>query len=190
VTAVAAVATRSAERRGQILDAAERVVRRDGTAASMSAIAREAGITKPVVYRHFGDRDGLYQALAERQTQALLDAIRAALRSKADDRRGRAAAAIDAYLRVIEREPQLYRFLLWSPAAARTVTAFRSRLAAELAAGMRAETGLRPDVAAAWAVGIVGMVQSAGDWWLEERLFSRRRLVARLTDLLWGSYGA
>jgi hypothetical protein len=55
---------------------------------------------------------------------------------------------------------------------------------------MRAESGLRADVATAWAVGIVGMVQSAGDWWLEERPFSRRRLVARLTDLLWGSYGA
>lgn len=181
--------TRSAERRRQILDAAERVVRRDGALASMSAIAREAGITKPVVYRHFGDRDGLYQVLAEEQTARLLDAIRDALRRKGD-RRARTQAAVDAYLRLIEREPQLYRFLLWSPAAARTVTAFRSRLAAELAAGIRAETGVRPDVAAAWAVGIVGMVQSAGDWWLEERPFSRRRLVARLTDLLWGSYGA
>ncbi|MBR7674846.1 helix-turn-helix transcriptional regulator, partial [Streptomyces daliensis] len=66
-------------RRRELLEAADRVVLRDGPGASMNAIAAEAGITKPILYRHFGDKGGLYRALAVRHTDALLDALRAAL---------------------------------------------------------------------------------------------------------------
>ncbi|BFO19525.1 hypothetical protein SHKM778_59130 [Streptomyces sp. KM77-8] len=49
---------RSAERRRrELLEAADRVVLRDGPGASMNAIAAEAGITKPILYRHFGDKE-------------------------------------------------------------------------------------------------------------------------------------
>lgn len=48
---------RSADRRRrELLEAADRVVLRDGPQASMNAIAAEAGITKPILYRHFGDK--------------------------------------------------------------------------------------------------------------------------------------
>ena len=60
-------------RRRELLEAADRVVLRDGPEASMNAIAAEAGITKPILYRHFGDKSGLYRALAKRHTDALLD---------------------------------------------------------------------------------------------------------------------
>ena len=63
----------------ELLEAADRVVLRDGPGASMNAIAAEAGITKPILYRHFGDKGGLYRALAVRHTDALLAALRAAL---------------------------------------------------------------------------------------------------------------
>lgn len=70
---------RSADRRRrELLEAADRVVLRDGPSASMNAIAAEAGITKPILYRHFGDKSGLYAALAKRHTDALLGALRAA----------------------------------------------------------------------------------------------------------------
>lgn len=45
-------------RRRELLEAAERIVLRDGPDASMNAIAAEAGITKPILYRHFGDKGG------------------------------------------------------------------------------------------------------------------------------------
>lgn len=65
---------RSADRRRrELLEAADRVVLRDGPQASMNAIAAEAGITKPILYRHFGDKSGLYAALAKRHTDALLN---------------------------------------------------------------------------------------------------------------------
>src|SRR3954452_2049804 len=84
-------ATAAEERRRELLEAADRVVLRDGPEASMNAIAAEAGITKPILYRHFGDKSGLYRALAIRHTDALLANLRAALDAPADDRRRRVA---------------------------------------------------------------------------------------------------
>src|SRR6201991_5290331 len=101
----------AARRRKELLEAADRVVLRDGPQASMNAIAAEAGITKPILYRHFGDKAGLYQALAVRHTDALLDSLRAALDAPAERRR-RVEATLDTSLAAIEARPQVYRFLM------------------------------------------------------------------------------
>ena len=63
-------------RRGELLDVADEVMQRDGPHVSMDDIASEAGITKPVLYRHFGDKDGLFQALTERYVAELKVALR------------------------------------------------------------------------------------------------------------------
>lgn len=179
-------------RREALLDAADRIVRRDGPAASMATIAAEAGITKPVLYRHFGDKSGLYDALADRYTSALLADLEAALRD-GRDRRDRVERTVGAYLAAIEAEPQVYRFLVRpdeEPTASRQVRSFTRRLAGLLADGIENELGVPPVRAAAWAHGIVGMVQSAGDWWLDTREADRTELVRELTDLLFGGYAS
>ncbi|GAA3033614.1 TetR family transcriptional regulator [Streptomyces olivoverticillatus] len=99
------------QRRRELLEAADRVVLRDGPGASMNAIAAEAGITKPILYRHFGDKGGLYRALAVRHTDALLSGLRAALDCPTG-RRERVEATLDNYLAAIEARPQVYRFLM------------------------------------------------------------------------------
>src|SRR5437764_251394 len=103
--------TATERRRRELLEAAERIVLRDGPDASMNAIAAEAGITKPILYRHFGDKGGLYRALAVRHTDALLDNLRTALDAPVL-RRDRVEATLDAYLVAIETRPQVYRFLM------------------------------------------------------------------------------
>jgi AcrR family transcriptional regulator len=178
------------------LDAAERVVLRDGPAASMNAIAAEAGITKPILYRHFGDKAGLYVALADRHIETLLAMLRAAL-GQPLPRRERIGAAIDAWLRLVEASPELYRFLVHrgqseEPRVRSRVAVFQRRLGEALAAGIAAELGLAEaerDRASAWAHGIVGMVQAASDWWLDERPFPRADLARHLADLIDGAYG-
>jgi AcrR family transcriptional regulator len=181
-------------RREVLLAAADAVVQRDGASASMTAIAAEAGITKPILYRHFGDKGGLYAALAERHTDRLLDQLTAAL-SAGRTARDRVERTVDAYLAAIEDEPQVYRFLVQSEEAVHLqgqVRGFVRRLQEQLGSGIAAELGLPPgDLrAAVWAAGIVGMVQGAGEWWLETRDCSRSELTAQLTALLWGAYGA
>jgi len=98
-------------RRESLLAAADAVVQRDGASASMATIAAEAGITKPILYRHFGDKSGLYAALAERHTDRLLDALVDAL-TEGGTARERVERTIGTYLSVISQEPQVYRFLV------------------------------------------------------------------------------
>ncbi|WP_328540028.1 TetR family transcriptional regulator [Streptomyces sp. NBC_00344] len=185
-------------RRRELLEAADRVVLRDGPQASMNAIAAEAGITKPILYRHFGDKGGLYRALAKRHTDALLDALRAALDAPAD-RRERVEATLDTYLAAIEARPQVYRFLMHPADDAQQPeqpfdvglhsAPLLRRLGEELAKVIAERVDLGPDsdqLARVWGHGIVGMMHAAGDWWLGERPCSRAQLVSSLADLLWG----
>lgn len=179
-------------RRESLLAAADLVVQRDGASASMTTIAAEAGISKPILYRHFGDKGGLYAALAERHTDRLLDALVDALTGGGSPRE-RVHRTIDAYLAMIEREPGVYRFLVESEEAVRArepVRGFVRRLEDLLAAGITHELRMpdddvRPPV---WAAAIVGMVQGAGERWLGSRWCSRAELTLQLTDLLWGAY--
>lgn len=194
-------------RRRELLEAADRVVLRDGPQASMNAIAAEAGITKPILYRHFGDKGGLYRALAKRHTDALLSALRAALDAPAE-RRARVEATLDTYLAAIEARPQVYRFLMHpADGADSAISAEASlsteqgfdvgrhsapllrRLGEELGQVIAERVDLGPEselTARIWGHGIVGMMHAAGDWWLGDRPCSRERLVRSLADLLWG----
>ncbi|MFF8504448.1 TetR family transcriptional regulator [Streptomyces anulatus] len=195
--------TAAESRRRELLEAADRVVLRDGPQASMNAIAAEAGITKPILYRHFGDKGGLYRALAKRHTDALLSALRAALDAPAD-RRERVESTLDTYLAAIEARPQVYRFLMHPADGAAADTApspeqgfdvgrhsapLLRRLGEELGQVIAERVDLGPDseqMARIWGHGIVGMMHAAGDWWLGDRPCSRERLVSSLADLLWG----
>ncbi|MFE7761363.1 TetR family transcriptional regulator [Streptomyces sp. NPDC057438] len=198
---------RSADRRRrELLEAADRVVLRDGPGASMNAIAAEAGITKPILYRHFGDKGGLYAALAQRHTDALLDSLRAALDAPAE-RRERVEATLDTYLTAIEARPQVYRFLM-HPAEAgqpgdqpgdqgfdvgKHSAPLLRRMGEELGKVIEDRLDLGPDshrLARVWGHGIVGMMHAAGDWWLGERPCTRAELVRSLADLLWGRLAA
>ncbi|GAQ62447.1 TetR family transcriptional regulator [Streptomyces scabiei] len=198
---------RSADRRRrELLEAADRVVLRDGPGASMNAIAAEAGITKPILYRHFGDKGGLYAALAQRHTDALLDSLRAALDAPAE-RRERVEATLDTYLTAIETRPQVYRFLM-HPAEVgqpgeqagdqsfdlgKHSAPLLRRMGEELGKVIEDRLDLGPDshrLARVWGHGIVGMMHAAGDWWLGERPCTRAELVRSLADLLWGRLAA
>ncbi|KOG22778.1 MULTISPECIES: TetR family transcriptional regulator [Streptomyces] len=186
------------QRRRELLEAADRVVLRDGPKASMNAIAAEAGITKPILYRHFGDKGGLYRALATRHTDALLASLRASLDAPADRRR-RVEATLDTYLASIEAMPQVYRFLM-HPAdeshqaeqgfdVGRHSAPLLRRMGEELGQVIAERVDLGPAAevqARIWGHGIVGMMHAAGDWWLGERPCSRADLVKSLAALLWG----
>ena len=181
-------------RREELLDVADRVIQARGTSVSMDEIASEAGITKPVLYRHFGDKDGLYEALTRRYVDDLTDALQPAVAT--DDPRTRLAAAIDAYLSYVEREPERYRFLLHAgeqPRTAPIVAEFRRRNIANCAftsVENLQRAGLDPGFAEPWARCVNGMIRAAGSSWLESRSLPRGLLVQYLTTILWDGYGA
>src|SRR5436309_16066243 len=98
-------------RRDELLAASIRCIQRVGAGASMEQMAAEAGVTKPVLYRYFHDKSELYQAIAERYVEQVATQLRQALSGEATPRH-LLVAGIDSYLRLVEREPEIYRFLM------------------------------------------------------------------------------
>jgi AcrR family transcriptional regulator len=161
----------------------------------MEQIAAEAGITKPIVYRHFRDKKGLYDALIHRYADRLLADLESALATESRPRQ-RIALTIDAYLRLVESEPMAYRFLMHravmeQPTARATVAGFTRHVAERIAEVLRAEfsrNGLDARAVDAYAHGLVGMVHQAGDWWLGQADVSRAELVERLAQWVWRGF--
>ncbi|MFE3457020.1 TetR/AcrR family transcriptional regulator [Nocardiopsis aegyptia] len=183
---------RDPERRRAILDAADRVIQRDGPDASMLAIAAEAGISKPILYRHFGDKGGLYRALAGRHVDPLIERIRAELHEHTEfDVRAR--ATVGAYLSMISQNLNLYRFLMDRATSedSRTrsdlgmmVRRLGEELADQLVAEGRVAARVRAQIV---AHAVVGMVQAAGEWWLEHPEVAEAEIIDDLTLAVVGA---
>ena len=68
------------ERREQLLDVGRSLFAQKGfDATSVEEIAARADVSKPVVYEHFGGKEGLYAVVVDREVRALLDGIRGSL---------------------------------------------------------------------------------------------------------------
>lgn len=110
-----------ADRREQLLDVAKGLALDHGFhALSIEGIARAAGITRPVVYSHFGDLDGLLEALVQRERIRALTQLAEILPSAAPAENPREAwlDAMSAYARAAERDPQTWRLVLMPPEGA------------------------------------------------------------------------
>ena len=180
-------------RRDELLDAAVEAIRRHGPQVSMEDLARAAGVTKPILYRHFGHRDGLTAALGTRFAEGLQATLQSAM-AGGNGARETLVKTIDAYLAFVERDPEVYRFLVrhltaTPPDDELSVGNFLRQVGNQVAVvvgeQMRAAKvdsgGAEP-----LAHGIVGMVHAAGDWWLERQTMPRERVVQYVVDLLWG----
>jgi len=185
-------AQRRIQRRAEMVEAAMDAIRRHGAGVSVAEIAATAGITKPVLYRHFADRADLERAVGEQAAALLFNRIAPELiRQRPPMEQIR--AVIDAFLAGIEADPQLWRFVVHPPTSrpdgGDVIENTRGRIAQLLAVLLQerlAPRGCDVSGALAWAHGLVGMVQSAGDWWLEDRTISRAALTEHLTALTWG----
>lgn len=180
-------------RRAELTDAAIAAIRTHGAGVGMDDVAAAAGTSKTAVYRHFADRTQLYVAVCERVAQVLLAQVRTAMDGAAGPR-AKAAAAIAAYLRLIEHDPEVYRFVVHRPLVDRElggdpvadlVSMVGDQVAEVIADQLRA-AGADPAPAVPWGHGVVGMVRSAADNWLARPAgTSRDELADHLTALAW-----
>lgn len=180
---------RAPGRREELLAAALQVIRQVGPGASMEEMAAAAGITKPVLYRYFGDRDGLIGAVADGFAEALVEKLRAALLEPGDaPPEVLLRAGIEAYVSFIEDDPYLYGFLSQqAPPDSAALVAVVDRVAepiADLISARLSEVGLDSAPALTWAHGIVGMVHMAGARWARQPDMPRDELVSQLVSLV------
>jgi AcrR family transcriptional regulator len=176
-------------RRSDLIDAAIVAVRDHGESVGMEQIAAVAGTSKPVIYRYFTDKADLYRAIGQRMERHLLDMIATALDGESDVRE-KLRAGVDAYLRVLDETPALYRFFVSGAGDDKLLNESMALIGELITRELRADLaakGVHPDAATPWSSAIVGFVRAAGDWWLANReLMDRPQLAEYLSALLWG----
>jgi AcrR family transcriptional regulator len=177
-------------RREEFVEATIRAVGRHGPDVGMDEIAAEAGVTKPVLYRHFTDKADLYYAVGMRATDMLMAKIVPAL---ADDAAiyERIRRAVDCYVGFLDEYRELYRFLVLRPHPTKQDLVQRDKLKiaevlAELLGAYLKLFRMNPVIAGPSGYGIVGLVQTAGEWWLDHPdEMTRDQLTDHLTMLIW-----
>ncbi|HVA60974.1 MAG TPA: TetR/AcrR family transcriptional regulator [Mycobacteriales bacterium] len=187
---VARVRMTGSERRAQLLDVGRSLFAEKGfDATSIEEIAARAQVSKPVVYEHFGGKEGLYELVVEREMQRLLDRVTGAL-SGGHPRELLEQAAL-ALLSYVESDTDGFRILVRdSPVASSggTFASLISDIATQvehiLAREFKAR-GYDGRLAPLYAQALVGMVALTGQWWLDARKPKRDVVAAHLVNLAW-----
>jgi AcrR family transcriptional regulator len=179
-----------AERREQLITVSRSLFADKGfEGTSVEEIAAKAEVSKPVVYEHFGGKEGLYAVVVDREVRTMLDGIRGSLTS------GRQRELIEqaalALLDYIENNADGFRILVRDSSVGSTSGTFASILsdvASQVEGILIAEfkkRGLDPKTAPMYAQMLVGMVALTGQWWLDTRRPKKPEVAAHLVNLAW-----
>ena len=180
-----------AQRRRQLLDVGRELFAErgyDGT--SIEEIAARAEVSKPVVYEHFGGKEGLYAVVVDREMQRLLDRFTSALSIGGHPRQLLERGAL-VLLDYSEDETDGFRVLARDSPVAGTEGGYSS-LISEVASKVEHVLGdhfrLRgydPALAGLYSQALVGMVALVGQWWLDTRSPGKREVAAHLVNIAY-----
>jgi AcrR family transcriptional regulator len=178
------------ERREQLIRIGRDVFAERGfEAASIEEIAERARITKPLVYEHFGGKEGLHAVIIDREVQDLVTRLRTSL--EATGPRAALEQVVDAFLTYVEEEQAGFRVLVRDAPVGSVGGSLPSVLAdvarnveALLARELKAR-GYDRKMAPLLARALVGMVALTGQWWLDEGKPKRSEVTANLVNLVW-----
>ncbi|MFD6528991.1 TetR family transcriptional regulator [Streptomyces sp. NPDC060184] len=178
------------ERREQLLDIGRTLFADKGfEGTSVEEIAARAGVSKPVVYEHFGGKEGLYAVVVDREMRRLLDMVTGAL--TAGHPRELLEQAAFALLDYIETYTDGFRILVRDSPVAQSTGTFASLISdiatqVEDILGMEFKArGFEPKLAPLYAQALVGMVALTGQWWLDVRKPRKAEVAAHLVNLAW-----
>jgi AcrR family transcriptional regulator len=178
------------ERREQLLDVGRALFAEKGfDGTSVEEIADKAGVSKPVVYEHFGGKEGLYAVVVDREVRRLLDRITAALQG--NQPRELLEQAAGALLDYVEKDTDGFRILVRDSPVASSGGTFASMISdiatqvEHVLAGEFKSRGYDPKLAGLYSQALVGMVALTGQWWLDARKPKRDEVAAHLVNLAW-----
>ncbi len=195
VTSIAKHPVRSrmtgAQRREQLLDVSRHMFAQKGfEGTSVEEIAARAEVSKPVVYEHFGGKEGIYAVVVDREIQALTQALISALEAGGHPKMLVERTAL-ALLDYIESSTDGFRILVRDSPVAQSTGTFSSLIGdvatqvEHLLADQFTRRGLDPETAPIYAQMLVGMVALTGQYWLDERKPDKAEVAAHLVNLAW-----
>lgn len=141
-------------RRAQLLDTAKALAGARGLhAVTIEAVARGAGVTRPIVYDHFGDLSGLLDAMLAREGTRALEQLTDAISAEAaaSNLRDALRSALRSYLAAVRADPVTWRLVLMPPDGAPEILRERVEEGRVAVVAMLADV-LRPHAGAEEAV--------------------------------------
>ncbi|MBW2548996.1 MAG: TetR/AcrR family transcriptional regulator [Deltaproteobacteria bacterium] len=177
----------AAARRAQLIQVGRQVFAENGyEATSVEEIASRAKVSKPIVYEHFGGKEGLYAVVVDREMEYVIRVISEAL--SAGSPRERAEQAALAFLTWVRDNPDGFAVLTHDAPTTTSSTSGFSSLINEVAhrvsdvfAEAFKEAGYDPDIAPI----LIGMVTLVGQWWSVVRKPSVEKVASHIVALAW-----
>ncbi len=177
----------AAERRQQLIEVGRRIFAEYGyDAATVEEIAAVAGVSKPVVYEHFGGKEGLYAVVCDRELAYLGAEITESLEGEGSRRRIESAAM--ALLRYVEERTDGFRILVResSPAGGGSYSTLLNDATSSVTYILEEEfsaRGFDPATTIVYAQALVGMVSGTAQWWLDVRTPPKEDVAAHIVNL-------
>lgn len=179
----------AAARRAQLIDVGRAVFARRGyDATSVEEIAEHAKISKPIIYEHFGGKEGLYAVVVDREMEYVVRRIAEAIATGSPRRRVERAAL--AFLTYVRDHPDGFAVLAHGAPAGATggmsslLNDVAERVGDIFAAAFK-DAGYDPKAAPIYAHALIGMVTSVGQWWTETRRPGVEEVANHLAALAW-----
>ncbi len=180
----------ASERRNQLVEVAKSVFAELGyDGASVEEIAARAKVSKPILYEHFGGKEGIYAVVVDRESARLLEMLTARITPERSAREQLHGSAM-AFLEYIEADHDGFRVLTRdSPSShgggyAGLLSDVADK-AEEVLTAFFQRTGLDRKAAPIYAHGLVGMIASIGAWWAETRSPSKEAVAMHVTALAY-----
>ncbi|MFT3663388.1 MAG: TetR/AcrR family transcriptional regulator [Gordonia sp. (in: high G+C Gram-positive bacteria)] len=181
-----------AQRRLQLIEVARGLFAERGfEGTSIEEVAQRAGVSKPIVYEHFGGKEGLYAVVVDREMETLLEMVTSSLsKNRSLYRIQQVALALLTYM---EERTDGFQILVRGESTAGTDEGSRygSLLndaisqVEHILAGDFERRGFDPSLAPLYAQALVGMVSVTAQWWLDVREPAKEVVAAHLVNLCW-----
>lgn len=180
----------AAARRAQLIDVGRAVFAKRGyDATSVEEIAEHAKVSKPIIYEHFGGKEGLYAVVVDREMEYVVRRIAEAIATGSPRERVERAAL--AFLTYVRDHPDGFAVLAHgSPVASATgglsslLNDVAERVGDVFAATFK-DAGYDPKAAPIYAHALIGMVTSVGQWWTETRKPNVEDVANHIAALAW-----
>jgi AcrR family transcriptional regulator len=177
-------------RRAQLIDVGRVVFAKRGyEGASLEEIADRAKVSRPVLYEHFGGKEGLYAVVIDREMEYLVRRIAEAIATGSPRERLEGAAL--AFLIYVRDHPDGFA-ILTHDAPVTTAGGGMSSLLNDVAervgdvfAASFKSAGYEPKTAPIYAHALVGMVTFVGQWWTGVRKPSVEEVASHIAALAW-----
>lgn len=180
----------AAQRRAQLIGVGRKVFAEQGyNGGSVEEIARVAEVSKPIIYEHFGGKEGLYAVIVDREMDALVQRI--AVRIAEGSARQRFERAVLAFLTYVKDEPDGFAVLTrdapmtMAGKGMPSVISDLSERVGDIFFRQLEAAGLDTQVAPVYAHSLIGMVTLVGQWWIENQHLDVETVAKHVAAIGW-----